>query len=112
MKTTVNELAAAIYRALPMHKLSDTLKQPTESEAIEAIAGCLNKNNGTWRKTAPKQETSRLLWQLVRFHRGTGNLWGFPWFADADQRDRLDTLALVMLKGHSRAAAAWREVLR
>lgn len=112
MKTTTTELAVTIYSALHMHKLSDTLKQPTADEAIEAIAGCLNKNNGSWRKTAPRQESSRLLWQLVRFHRGTGNLWGYPWFADADQRDRLDTLALVMLKGHSRAAEAWRKVLR
>lgn len=112
MKTTVNELAAVIYKSLTMHKLSKNLKQPSPEEAIEAIAGCLNKNNGSWRKTAPRPESSRLLWQLVRFHRGNGNLWGFPWFADPDQRDRLDTLALVMLKGHSRAAAAWREVLR
>ena len=111
MKRTTTEIAETIYAALSMYKLSPTIKQPTREEAIEAIAGCLNKNNGAWRRTAPKTESSRLLWQLVKFHRSSGSLWGFPWFADADQRDRLDTLALVMLKGHSRAAEAWRQAM-
>jgi len=111
MKRTTTELAENVYAALSMHKLSPTIKQPTREEAIEAIAGCLNKKNGAWLKTSPKTESSRLLWKLVKFHRSSGSLWGYPWFANVDQRDRLDTLAIVMLKGHSRAAEAWRKAL-
>ena len=112
--TEKTELAAAIYKSLPMDKVSDKLAKPDATEAIKAIAGCLNARNGNWRKTLPSRscEESQLLWRLVKFHCGNGNLWGFPWFADAAKRDRLDTLALVMLKGQSRAAEAWREVLR
>jgi len=111
--TEKTKLAAAIYNSLPMDKLSDKLAKPDATEAIKALAGCLNSRTGKWRKTLPSRscQESQLLWRLVKFHCGNGNLWGFPWFADADQRDRLDTLAIVMLKGHSRAAEAWRQAL-
>tara|TARA_R110002050_G_scaffold149887_1_gene276541 strand:- start:159 stop:524 length:366 start_codon:yes stop_codon:yes gene_type:complete len=111
--TDKTRLATAIFNALPMNKLSDKVAKPDATEAIKAIAGCLNSRNGKWRKTVPSRscQESQLLWRLVRFHGGNGDLWGFPWFADHDTRDRMDTLAQVMHNGHSSAADAWRKAM-
>ena len=79
-----------------------------------AIVNCINSRNGRWRKTAPdyrKFPESELLWKLVKFHRGNGNLWGFPWFADKVKRDQLDTLALLLLGNNSNAVKNWQRVL-
>ena len=79
-----------------------------------AIVNCINSRNGHWRKTAPdyrKYPESELLWKLVKFHRGNGNLWGFPWFADKVKRDQLDTLALLLLGNNSNAVKNWQRVL-
>ena len=107
------KLATAIFKALPMDKVSDKVAKPDATEAIKAIAGCLNSRNGKWRKTVPSRscQESQLLWRLVKFHGGNGNLWGFPWFADHDTRERMDTLAQVMRNGHSSAADAWRKAM-
>ena len=111
--TDKTKLATAIFKALPMDKLSDKVAKPDATEAIKAIAGCLNSRNGKWRKTVPSRscQESQLLWRLVKFHGGNGNLWGFPWFADHDTRERMDTLAQVMRDGHSSAADAWRKAM-
>ena len=86
-----------------------------ESDDMElAIVNCINSRNGRWRKTAPdyrKYPESELLWKLVKFHRGNGNLWGFPWFADKVKRDQLDTLALLLLGNNSSAVKNWQRVL-
>ena len=79
-----------------------------------AIVNCINSRNGRWRLTAPdyrKFPESELLWKLVKFHRGNGNLWGFPWFADKTKRDQLDTLALLLLGNNSNAVKNWQRVL-
>lgn len=79
-----------------------------------AIVNCINSRNGRWRLTAPdyrKFPESELLWKLVKFHRGNGNLWGFPWFADKVKRDQLDTLALLLLGNNSNAVKNWQRVL-
>lgn len=110
MKNT-RELAETVYAALHIDRLRPEMPRPTRDDAIDAIEGCLNKHNGAWRRTAPSGDRSRLLWQLVKFHRGNGSLWGYPWFADEDMRAKMDTLALVMLRGESRAAEAWRKAL-
>lgn len=85
------------------------------ADAMElAIVNCINSRNGNWRRTAPdalKFPESSLLWKLVKFHRGNGNLWGFPWFADKDKRDQLDTLALLLLGNNSNAVKNWQRVL-
>lgn len=111
--TEKTKLATAIFNALPMDKLSDKVAKPDATEAIKAIAGCLNSRSGKWRKTVPSRscQESQLLWRLVKFHGGNGNLWGFPWFADHDTRERMDTLAQVMRDGHSSAADAWRKAM-
>ena len=85
---------------------------PDDELAERAIRGCLNSRSGKWRKTKPaKCDDAKLLWELVRFHQGSGNLWGYPHFAEPVLRDKLDTLALVLLAGHSAAANAWQYAL-
>lgn len=112
MKTATIDKATQTFDALPMDRLREGTPKPTRDEAIEAIAGCINSRTGRWMKSKPKGELPGLLWDLVRFHRGSGSLWGFPWFADSDTRDRIDTLALVLLGGQSKAADAWGRALR
>lgn len=97
----------------------DTLREkgnvstPSDQEALEAIAGCLNVtgNYPSWRVSKPQEETSVLLWQLVKFHRGSGSLWGYPFFGDRELIDRMDTLALLLIGNQSRAAQNWKKAL-
>lgn len=112
MNNQVLQKATQTFDALPMDKLREGTPKPTRDEAIEAIAGCINSRTGQWKRSKPKSELPGLLWDLVKFHRGSGSLWGFPWFADSDTRDRIDTLALVLLGGKSNAADAWGKVIR
>jgi hypothetical protein len=83
---------------------------PSDELAIRAVKGCLNTKTGAWRATKPAGDEAGLLWQLVKFHRSGGSLYGWPWFADERLRDELDTLAVVLLGG-SRAASEWQRVL-
>ena len=112
MNNRVIEKAIQTFEALPMDKLREGTPKPTREEAIEAIAGCINSRTGRWKRSKPKDELAGLLWDLVKFHRGSGSLWGFPWFADEATRKRIDTLALVLLGGQSNAADAWGKALR
>ena len=110
------ELATIIVEALQpeIDKLETArnVATPSTGLAIEAIAGCLNSRSGQWRKSKPtKSETAELLWQLLRFHGGNGSLWGFPWFADSETRDQLDTLAILLRGNHSSAANAWSRAI-
>lgn len=89
-----------------------TLSIPSNDLAERAMRGCFNSRTGKWRATKPtKDDDSRLLWQLVKFHRGSGSLWGFPFFEDSNRREELDTLAIVLLGGKSNAACAWDNVI-
>jgi len=112
MNNRVTEKAIQTFDSLPLNKLREGTPIPTRDEAIEAIAGCINSRTGRWKRSKPKAALPGLLWDLVRFHQGNGSLWGFPWFADSDTRDRIDTLALVLLGGQSNAADAWGRALR
>lgn len=106
-------LATAIYDGLAdlIARLPDDTKTFQPDQAIVIIEGCLNSRTGQWRKTKPKGNHSALLWQFVKFFRGNGSLWGYPWFADADTKDKAETLALVLLRGQSSAMDNWRRVL-
>lgn len=102
--------AVEAYRA----KLSTEISFPNPDDLRSAIAGCLSKRDGTWRKTAPtgsRDTGAHLLWVLVRWHRGNGSLWSFPHFADPVERDQLDTVAQLLCGGNSPAVDAWRKVL-
>ena len=95
-------------------KLRDVGNVATPSDAVilDAITGCINSRNGTWRRSKPKGDApASLLWDLVKFHRGTGSLYGYPWFADKDLRDQLDTVALLLLGNRSNAANNWTRAL-
>lgn len=115
-KVDTQELALVIWSALSesVSKLAaaGSVAIPEQAESLQAIAGCLSSRNGTWRRSKPTSDDSAaLLWQLVKFHRGNGSLWGFPWFADEEQRDRLDTLAILLLGNKSSAANAWKRAI-
>lgn len=117
-KIDATELATAIYdalcKAVPLLATGkDDVKVPTRETAIEALSGCLNTRNGSWRRTKPTKnsDNAQLLWQLVKWHGSGGSLWGYPMFAEADNRDRLDTLAIILKRGQSSAVDAWSKAL-
>ena len=99
-----------------MAKLRVANNVPTCSDELieSSILNCINSRNGNWRKTAPdsrKFPESELLWKLVKFHRGNGSLYGWPWCADKVKRDQLDTLALLLLNNNSNAVNNWQREL-
>ena len=102
---------AAIAEPLAKLRAAGNVPVPTDELAVQAISGCLNTRTGGWRATKPADDAAGLLWTLVKFHRSGGSLYGWPWFADETMRDQLDTLAVVLLGGQSRAAAAWQRAL-
>ena len=107
-------ILTAITPSLAKLNAAGNVATPKRSEAETAIAGCLNSRNGQWRRTKPKgrmNDPAVLLWELVKFHRSNGSLWGYPFFAEPQLRDRLDTLALVLLGNKSNATEAWRRAL-
>ena len=95
----------------------ETLRQknyqlPTDDEIREAVGACVNSRNGRWRKSKPKNnKIAELLFDLVKFHRGSGSLWGFPWFADPVEREKWDTVALLLLGNKSNAVNSWKRAL-
>lgn len=109
-----NDHALVVMAALadPLRKLREagSVAVPSDDLAVQAVTGCLNARTGQWRATKPADETAGLLWQLVKFHRSGGSLYGWPFFADERLRDELDTLAIVLCGG-SRAADAWQRAL-
>lgn len=113
MSKTDHALVVMAALAEPLRKLREAgnVAVPSDELAVRAVTGCLNTKTGAWRKTKPDDEAAGLLWQLVKFHRSGGSLYGWPWFADEAMRDQLDTLAVVMLGGRSSAAEAWQRAL-
>ena len=108
---TVATLCDALAGSLAVLREKGNVPVPSDELAREALSGCVTK--GRWRKSKPAADkpAAQLLWQLVRFHRSEGSLYGWPWFADEQQRDQLDTLAILLLGCHSRAAEAWSRAL-
>lgn len=97
-----------------IRKIRDAGNVATPSDAVilDAITGCINSRDGRWRRSKPKDDgPASLLWDLVKFHRGTGSLYGYPWFSDKDMRDQLDTVALLLLGNRSNAATNWKRAL-
>ena len=91
---------------------SKNYQLPTDDQIRETVGACVNSRNGKWRKSKPKNgEFAQLLWDLVKFHRGSGSLWGYPWFADPAEREKWDTVALLLLGNRSSAADAWKKAL-
>lgn len=107
----VEKYFGAVSGNLKLLRDKGNVAVPSDDTARLALAGCFSQRDGRWRKTKPSNELSALLWQLVKFHRGSGNLWGWPWFADEQTRDELDTLAVLLLGGESRAVNAWQAAL-
>lgn len=110
-KAATEILHAAFIRIHKLKKANLEYEILNQDEMEQAISGCINSHNGKWRKTKPDGELSRLLWDLMRFHNGTGSLYGYPWFADKLKRDKMETLALVLLAGKSNAMENWGRVL-
>lgn len=103
-------IMAALAEPLAKLRAAGNVSVPSDELAVRAVRGCLNTRTGGWRASKPADAAAGLLWQLVKFHRSGGSLYGWPWFADETMRDQLDTLAVVLIGGSS-AAAAWQRVL-
>ena len=85
-----NDHALVVMAALadPLRKLREagSVAVPSDDLAVQAVTGCLNARTGQWRATKPADETAGLLWQLVKFHRSGGSLYGWPWCCWAGNR--------------------------
>jgi len=99
----------AVREPLKTLRHAGSVAVPSPELVSAAIYGCISRTGG-WRATKPAGDAAGLLWQLVKFHRSGGSLYGWPWFADERLRDEMDTLAVVLLGG-SRAAGEWQRVL-
>ena len=90
---------------------------PPDQVAFDAMACCLNGRSKTlqWRKTKPDGDHAGLLWQLVKFYRGNGNLHGYPMlYCNREELDQFDTLAQVILYAIGQpntASAAWERAI-
>ena len=109
---TASRLCESLAEAVVVLRERGTVNTPPAAVMHSAIAGCINSRTGKWRKTEPSDEPSALLWQLVKFHRSNGNLWGYPHFADPALRDQLDTVALLLLGNRSSAYDAYKRCIK
>lgn len=101
----------AVTGSLQVLRNAGNVAVPSDDLAKRAVRGCLNNRTGGWRASKPDDDAASLLWQLVKFHRSSGSLYGWPWFANEQMRDELDTLAQVLLGGRSNAADAWQRAI-
>mgnify|MGYP005827412481 FL=1 len=90
---------------------------PSEDRCIAALAGCLNSRSKSfaWRKTAPKDDDSWLLWKLIEFHRDGSSLLGYYNLSYVDEFDEWDSISQMMMlvtTGRSPASEKWSGVLR
>lgn len=113
MSKVDHSLVVTAALAEPLAKLREAgnVSVPSDELAVRAVRGCLNTRTGQWRASKPDDDAAGLLWQLVKFHRSSGSLYGWPWFANEQMRDELDTLAQVLLGGRSTAAANWQRAI-
>ena len=101
----------AVRDKLAILREKGSVAVPDDDTARQAVLGCINTKNGKWRRTKPKSDPGETLWTLVKFHRSGGSLYGWPWFAPKELVEPLDTLAVVLLNGESRAADAWQRAI-
>ena len=104
-------IMSAVTGSLQVLRNAGNVAVPSDELAKRAVRGCLNNRTGGWRASKPDDDAASLLWQLVKFHRSSGSLYGWPWFANEQMRDELDTLAQVLLGGRSNAADAWQRAI-
>lgn len=138
MATKHLRAARAITDAIveQLEKVRAEFDRPTAEQILPAIEGCLNQRTNQWRKTAPPRGrangSARLLWDLARWHRKHRAAmdevrhlarWGIS--ADprgimrdhprhdhrADQIDRWETVAMVMVESVDQISARWRKAL-
>ena len=102
---------------------------PDPDMVRESLDGVFNRRKGRLLRSAPrsdKRPLANVLWRLITWHRssgGLGGVYGVLWACDDIVRDRgldmsgadlhasMDTLAIVLLGGESRAAAAWERAI-
>ena len=126
----VNALCDYIERLRPtVTTAPDALTLPTADIVREAIAGSLNARTGRPLASAPprdKRPVANVLHRLLAWHRSSGNMgsvFGVRWdcsdivkargldMTGAELHDALDTLALLLMGGRSRAGDAWSHAL-
>ena len=126
----VNALCDYIERLRPtITTAPDALTLPTPDIVREAVAGALNTRTGRPLASAPsraKRPVGNVLWRLLAWHRSSGNMgsvFGVRWDCDdlvkargldmtgPELHDALDTLALLLAGGRSRASDAWAHAL-
>ena len=102
---------------------------PDPDTVRESLDGVFNRRKGGMLRSAPrsdKRPLANVLWRLITWHKssgGLGGVYGVRWACDDIVRDRgldmtgadlhasMDTLAIVLLGGESRAAAAWERAI-
>jgi len=126
----VNALCDYIERLRPtVTTAPDALTLPTPAMVREAIAGSLSTRTGRPLASAPprdKRPVANVLHRLLAWHRSSGNMgsiFGLHWdcgdivtarnldMTGPDLYDGLDTLALLLTGGRSRAGDAWTHAL-
>jgi len=126
----VNALCDYIERLRPtVTSAPDAVTLPAPDIVREAIAGSLNTRSGRPLASAPKRDkkpVANVLWRLLAWHRSSGNMgsvFGVRWDCDdlvtarnldmtgPELHDALDTLALLLTGGRSRASDAWTHAL-
>jgi len=105
----------------------DAIVLPTPALMREALTNCLHVHSGKWKRTTPRWETSNVanvFHKIVRWHNGTGYLGGLMMarldcarIENARGLERgtlfeeLQTMALCLYRGNSRALNAWNSAL-
>ena len=134
MTTMTAKYTAAIDRLCDVVEirrahLSDTATLPNAPIVREAIDGIFNRRTGNELRSAPprdKRPVANVLWRIMAWHRssgGMGSIFGLRWACDdivktrdlgmtgPELYDTIDTLAIVLLGGRSRAADNWERAL-
>jgi hypothetical protein len=125
--TAIDRLCAGVERRRA--HLGDTATLPSATIVREAIDGIFHRRTGNELRSAPprdKRPIANVLWRIMAWHRssgGMGSIFGMHWACgdivkarDLDMTglelyDELDTLAIVLLGGRSRAADNWARAL-
>lgn len=118
----VDNTAQSIREKLDL--LSTEMPKPSDVALRIALSDChtTRRVNGRYkfRSRAPGRNESRpdgfehlgdMLWRLIRYHRGSGDLMGYPFeYANDSCFDALDTVAVIVTG--SRATSNWVRAIR